>query len=149
MHRLSTYGEVIVMATSDSSRDIRWPLATGLGLVALMRPVLNIFGVMDEVKPAGPVVATVAISAVWVVTILLARAPRPVLTLVVAGLSYGVLAIALSGIVSPIKDGELRGPLATPIAIVPVLTVNALWGLLTGLVAAGLRRVTRRPRDEP
>ena len=59
-----------------------------------------------------------------------------------------MLAIALSGIVSPLKDGELQGPLANPTAIVPVLAVNALWGLLTGLVATGLRRITRRPADE-
>ena len=75
------------MTTRDSTRDIWWPLAIGLGLFALIRPVLNIFGVMEEVKPAGPIIATLLISAVWVVAILWTRAPRPVLTLVVAGLS--------------------------------------------------------------
>jgi hypothetical protein len=30
---------------------------------------------------------------------------------------------------------ELQGPLATPVAIVPVLLTNAIWGLATGAIA--------------
>lgn len=124
----------------EAVREVRWPLVVGLGAVALVRPVLNIFEVMDDVKPAGPLVVTAVITVVWVVAVLVAREPHPVRTLVYAGLTYAVLAIALSGIVSPIKDGELQGPLTNPAAIVGVLAVNALWGLVAGVIAQALRR---------
>lgn len=123
------------MKTSRTASAIRWPLVIALGAFALVRPVMNIFGVMDDVKPVGPLVVTLVISVAWISVVVIIRDPRPLLTLVLAGLAYAVLAIALSGIVSPIKDGHLEGPLANPIAIVPVLCVNALWGLITGLVA--------------
>lgn len=130
--------------TIDSLKEVRWPLAVSLGVLALVRPVLNIFGVMDDVKPLGPIVVTALITVVWVAAVLLARDPNPVRTLVITGLVYGVLAIALSGIVSPIKDGELQGPLTNPIAVPAVLVVNAVWGLVAGLVAAGLSARLRR-----
>jgi hypothetical protein len=63
-----------------------------------------------------------------------------VLTLVCAGVVYGVLSIVLSGILSPILTGQLQGPLAMPFAIIPVLAVNAVWGLITGVIALLVRR---------
>jgi hypothetical protein len=81
------------------------------------------------------------VTAVWVLVVGLGRVAQPVLTLVGAGLAYGVFAIALSGILSPILSGELQGPLAMPIAIVPMLLVNALWGLVAGGLALLVARV--------
>lgn len=133
------------MTSTPSVRtDLRWALVIALGALALVRPVLNILGALDDVKPVGPLVVTVAITAVWIAVVVLARAPRPVHTLVLAGITYAVLALALSGILSPIVDDELRGPLANPIAILPMLVVNALWGLLAGLLAAALQGATGR-----
>lgn len=119
---------------------VHWPLALGLAVVALVRPVMNIFGVMDDIKPVGPLVVTVLITVVWIVAVTLARVPQPLLTLVAAGIGYVVLAIAVSGIASPLKDGQLEGPLANPIAIVPMLIVNTVWGLIAGLLAIGWQR---------
>ena len=33
--------------TIDVLKGVRWPLVVSLGVLALIRPVLNIFGVMD------------------------------------------------------------------------------------------------------
>ena len=41
-------------------------------------------------------------------------------------------------------DGELQGPLAHPVAIVPVLLVNALWGLIAGLLAVSAAKLRTR-----
>ncbi|MGY0058017.1 hypothetical protein ACWY4P_15905 [Streptomyces sp. LZ34] len=47
---------------------------------------------------------------------------------------------------TPVLTGRLQGPLAHPIAIVPLFAVNALWGALCGVCAVGLRRMRgRRP----
>jgi hypothetical protein len=121
-------------------RTLHWPLVLGLGALALVRPLTRILG-LDV--PGGPVLLTVVITAVWVAAVGLARIARPVLTLVAAGLVYGVLAILLSAVLSPILTGELQGPLATPFGfgIVAVLAVNAVWGTVAGLLAAGVQRV--------
>ncbi|EIF00119.1 hypothetical protein SacglDRAFT_03254 [Saccharomonospora glauca K62] len=127
-------------------RSVKWPVVVGLGAFGLVRPVLNITGVADDLgKPLTPILATVVITLIWIAAVGFTRVPEPVLTLVFAGLTYGVLTIVVSAILSPILDGELQGPLAHPAAIVGVLGVNALWGLIAGLLAAGVRRV----RDVP
>ncbi|GAA4666331.1 hypothetical protein [Kineococcus glutinatus] len=66
--------------------------------------------------------------------------------LVAAALVYGVLSIVLSGVLSPLLTGELRGLLATPAAIVPVLVVDVVWGLACGGIALALQRRRRAHR---
>ena len=113
------------------ARSVSWLLAGILGVVALIRPVVRIVASESgyELSPVSPVLLTIGITVVWIIAVVGSR------TLVAAGLVYGVLSIALSGILSPILDGELQGQLANPVAIVPVLLVNALWGLVAGLLA--------------
>lgn len=111
-----------------------------LGVVALIRPLLNILGLMDAV-PGGPVLVTVLISLMWIAVVGLSGTARAFQTLVLAGLAYGTFAIALSAVLSPILIGELQGPVANPIAIPSVLIVNALWGAVAGVVALGVQRV--------
>lgn len=124
--------------------ELSWPVAVGLGVLALARPVMSMVGVMDQLgKPLAPVLVTLAISAVWVAVVGLDRVRHPVLTLGCAGLVYGVLAIVLSAIFSPLLNGQLQGPLATPggVGVFATLVVNALWGLVVGMVAAGVQHL--------
>jgi len=112
--------------------------------LALVRPLLNIAGLSDDWgKPATPLLATAAITIIWIAGVVVTRQAKPVLTLVLAGLTYAVLAMAMSGVLSPLLGGELRGPLTSPLAIPGVLAVNAFWGLLAGLIAAAFRRPSR------
>ena len=118
-------------------------LILGLGLLALVRPLASIVVEQSghELGAAPRLLLTAAITLVWVAAVGLGRAPRPLLTLVLAGLVYAVAAIVLSGILSPLLLGHLSGPLAQPLAIVPMLLVNALWGLIAGLLALAVRRL--------
>ena len=118
-------------------------LILGLGLLALVRPLASIVVEQSghELGAAPRLLLTAAITLVWVAAVGLGRAQRPLLTLVLAGLVYAVAAIVLSGILSPLLLGHLSGPLAQPLAIVPMLLVNALWGLIAGLLALGVRRL--------
>lgn len=137
---------VVVMT---NTRTVNWLLVIGLGALALLRPLVRIaeaaLGI--ENHPAVPIALTVVISVVWVAIVGLSRNHAPVLTLLFAGLAYGVLSIILSGILSPMLDGRLDGPLANPIAIAPVLVLNALWGLMAGGLALLLQRVRGIPRS--
>lgn len=128
-----------------SGGGLNWLLIIGLGVLALIRPVFSIAGFSDALgKPATPIILTVAISLVWVFAVGLSRVPRPVLTLVLAGVVYAVLAIALSAVLSPLLSGELQGPLQNPAAVVSVLITNVVWGAVAGLIALSLRRVRAR-----
>ncbi|GAA1546893.1 hypothetical protein [Nocardioides humi] len=118
-----------------------WPLVLTLAAVALVRPLLSITGLADDWgRPLTPLLATAAITAVWIGAVLVTRQADPVRVLVATGLVYAVLATALSGVLSPILDGELHGPLTNPIALVAMLAVNAGWGALAGMLALRLRR---------
>ncbi|AFR07603.1 MULTISPECIES: hypothetical protein [Nocardiopsis] len=131
--------------------EIPWPLVLGLGALALIRPLLNVTGIADALSPGPtvPVVTTVVITAVWVTAVVVARVPRPLLTLVHAGLAYGVFAVVSSAILSPLLQGELQGPLTHPFAPVSVLAVNALWGALSGLLALVARAALDRGAHHP
>ena len=121
---------------------LNWLLILGLGLLALARPVTNT--VLDQLGiDLGPIVPlgwTMIISVVWISAVGLTRTSWPVATLLLTGIAYGVFAIVLSGILSPILLGELRGPLTTPIGVVAVLATNAVWGVITGGIALALQR---------
>ncbi|MGP3989837.1 hypothetical protein [Streptomyces sp. 3N207] len=125
-------------------KRLNWPLTTGLAAVALIRPLFSITGLSDSLgKPVTPLILTVAISAVWIGVGALSRVREPLLTLIAAGLTYALGTIVLSGVLSPLVDGELDGPLAHPQAIAPLFAVNAAWGALCGACALGLRKTTR------
>ncbi|TDF93740.1 hypothetical protein [Paenibacillus piri] len=126
------------------SKDIvkeNWPLILGLGALALIRPIMKMTGVIDIIgQQFGSILMTVLISLAWLIIVLMKKIPNPVAILVYAGLSYAFFAILLSGILSPILDGKLQGPLTNPLAIVSVFATNAIWGLIIGGIAKALSR---------
>lgn len=129
------------MTFTTRLRHLNWSLILGLAALALIRPLFSIVGLSDLLgKPATPLVLTAVITVAWVLVVGLSRVREPVLTLVAAALAYAVAAGILSAILSPILTGEVQGVLATPLAIVPMLITNAIWGLVAGLLALAVQR---------
>ncbi|WP_251038367.1 hypothetical protein [Paenibacillus albidus] len=105
-----------------------------------MRPIMKITGAMDLIgQQFGSILMTILISLAWLMIVLMKRVPNPVVVLVYAGLSYALFAIILSGLVSPILDGKLQGPLTNPLSMISVFATNAIWGFLVGRIAKALR----------
>lgn len=129
-------------ATDGRLDDLPWMLIVGLGALALVRPLLHVFGITEASGSPTMVQLTVTlvISLLWISAAVIARLSRPVLTLVLTGLAYGVFSTVLSAILSPLLTGELQGPVANPIALVPLLALNALWGCVAGAVALAVGR---------
>jgi hypothetical protein len=126
----------------ETFKHLHWPLILGLGALALIRPLANIMNISDYFgKGTVALTTTVAISLAWILIVGLSRVDHPVLVLVFSGITYALYSMVLSGIVSPILTGELQGPLATPIAIIPILLVNAVWGTVAGLLGLGVQRL--------
>lgn len=119
-------------------------LGIALGAFALVRPLFRIGAEQlgSSVPGFVPLLLTLGITIVWVLVVGLGRNRAPIPTLVVAGVSYAVIAMALSGVLSPILDGQFSGPLANPIAIVPMLLINGLWGAASGALAMLVQRMT-------
>lgn len=130
------------LTTANPRPAVSWPLVLGLGALALLRPLARITGAADALgAPTGPLLLTGLVTLVWIGVVGLGRVPRPVLTLTLAGVAYGVYIVPLSAVLSTVLTGTLQGPLAMPIAIVPILVTNALWGGLAGLLALAVQRL--------
>jgi hypothetical protein len=141
-NRFAHVGPLLASGSVGKLKNLHWPLVLGLGALALVRPLIRIItdpaGSSDA--PATAITVTLLISAIWIAVVGFTDVTHPLLTSVCAGVVYGVLSIVLSAILSPILTGQLQGPLATPFAIIPVLAVNAVWGLITGALALLVRR---------
>lgn len=141
------------MTLSTLIARLNWPLVLGLAALALIRPLFSIVGLSDALgKPGTPLVLTATITLTWALVVGLNQVREPVVTLVASGLAYAVMVIGLSAVLSPILTGELQGPLAMPLAIIPLLVTNALWGVAAGglaLLIRGLRDSRHRGDSGP
>ncbi|MEU2266033.1 hypothetical protein ABZ568_06235 [Streptomyces olindensis] len=113
-----------------------------LTAVALVRPLFSVTGLSEALgKPLTPVVLTLAITLTWILAVGLSRVREPLLTLLAAGVMYALATLVLSGVLSPLLTGKLQGPLAQPMAIIPLILINLVWGAFCGACAIGLRRM--------
>ena len=120
---------------------LHWSLILGMGALALLHPFMHIIGMTEALgRPFGPLLIMGFISLIWLVIVGFGKVRAPILTLTLTGLTYGVFAILISAIVSPLLEGRLSGPITNPFAFVAVLITNALWGLFVGLVARALQQ---------
>jgi hypothetical protein len=118
-------------------KKLNWKLIIVLAVFALVRPVMSMLGISEAIgKPVASIGATIIISFVWIIAVVRARESQPVLTLMLVGIGYAVLAIIISGIFSPILLGQLQGPLTNMFAFVSVFVTNAIWGLIAGVIAS-------------
>ncbi|MEU3020365.1 hypothetical protein ABZ635_23560 [Nocardiopsis sp. NPDC007018] len=130
-----------------SPPGVPWSLVLSLGALALVRPLANATGVAEAVgTPWAQVGTTLLVTATWVAAVVVAHVPRPFVTLVCAGVAYGVLAILLGAVLSPLLGEGLQGPLARPVAVLPVLALNAMWGAAAGGVAVAVGATLGRGR---
>lgn len=121
---------------------VPWAVVTGLSALALLWPLTGLTGVLGTGAPRAFAVISIT-AAVWIGVVGLGRVPRPVLTLTLTGLAYGLVGVALSQL-APVLAG-FGGPGGAGVepawTIIPALLVDSFVGLLAGLVAAGVQRL--------
>lgn len=121
---------------------VPWGVVAGLSALALLWPLTGLTGVLGTGAPrAFAIIGFTA--AVWIGVVGLGRVPRPVLTLTLTGVAYGLVAVALGQLV-PVLGG-FGGPGGSGVepawTIIPALLIDAFWGALAGLAAAGVQRL--------
>lgn len=122
--------------------QLHWPLIIGLGALALLRPLMSITGLLDRLgRPTTAIAVTIAISLLWLVIVVGTHVRRPFLTLLCVGVTYGVFAILLSALLSPLLTGTLMGPITNVAATISVLITNAIWGGTVGVLALLVQRL--------
>ncbi|MBE1875799.1 hypothetical protein [Myceligenerans pegani] len=114
---------------------IQWPLIGGLACLALLWPLTALTGLGSGAPRALAIVGITG--AVWIGVVGFGRVARPVLTLTLTGLAFGVLTILLSLVFAGI-DGA--GPGGAAWTALPALAMDAFWGFLAGLIALGIQR---------
>ncbi len=122
--------------------EVSWPVALGLGSLALLFPLADLTGLRDALgsAPTGLLLFGV-VFATWIGVVAFGRVPRPVLTLTLAGTVSGVVLVALSVTLRTLPDVD--GRLLVLGAVLEIARAVVL-GALAGLLAAALQRRSRR-----
>lgn len=147
-------------APASKRRPLGLPLVAiiGLALLAAPRVILHDLGVIHEGTALNALFVFLP-PVVWIVAVLVARAPNPFLTILVIGAFYGVfLAIGhqlMWGVAfadgPPVLGGNLAGldpaiqsGIVRSFAAVSSLVTGTVVGAITGLVAWAISALTRR-----
>ncbi|WP_285103553.1 hypothetical protein [Promicromonospora sp. MEB111] len=118
---------------------VSWTLVAGLSALALLWPLTGLTGALGSGGPRALAIIGIT-AAVWIGVVGLGRVPRPVLTLTLTGLAYGLVATAIGTLV-PVLSG-FGGPGGGPAwTLVPALAFDTMWGALAGIAAAGVQRL--------
>ncbi|WP_435769601.1 hypothetical protein [Nocardioides sp. SYSU DS0651] len=150
------------MDRPPSRRTLGLPLWLVVGLAALAVPRIVLHDLGTPVGPLVQALLTFGPPVVWVLVALRARVPSPVLTLVTVGTLYGcALALThnlmwdtvftdgdptLGGALAGELDEDTEEALLRTAAGVSSVFTGMVLGLISGLVASGIRQVTDRRR---
>ncbi|RPF21826.1 hypothetical protein EDD34_2461 [Myceligenerans xiligouense] len=109
--------------------------------MALLWPLTALAGIGAGAPRALAIVGVTA--AVWIGVVGFGRVARPVLTLTLTGLAFGVLTLLLSLVFAGVDGAGPRGAAWTAL---PALAMDAFWGCLAGLIALGVQRARGNAR---
>jgi len=122
---------------------VSWPLVVGLGSLALLWPLAELTNISDALGEAPTALTLLLVVAIsWIGGVGVFRVPRPVLTLTLAGVVYGLFLMALR----QVFGGPEVGISAPLLAVAAVFEIgrSALLGALAGLAAKGVQRLIGR-----
>lgn len=118
-------------APNTGDRTINWAVVLGLSTLGLLWPLAELTGMPDG--PARALVLLAITGVCWIGVVGFGGFPRPVLTLVLVGIGTG-LVWQMFGVV--FGQAGLR-------TLPYTLAMQAGWGALAGLIAAGIRNSRR------
>ena len=128
--------------TRTRPQPLPWTIILGLGATSLLWPLTALVGLPLE-GLTRPLVILVVTAATWIAVGGFGRIARPVLSLTLAGVVYGIVMVTVGALVP--GAGGPSGLVPTLAALV-IGTARATGiGALCGLAAAGVQRVTGRP----
>jgi len=138
------------MNTKQKHDQLPWLLIISLGLFALVRPVIKVFGdVFDyNVSVLATILITIVIAVVWVGVAVGQKVKKPVIVLALSGVTYGVLSIAMAAIIQltvpGLGDSEAKIPIILTVGLIATTIFNLVYGAFLGFVALMIQKVAKR-----
>jgi hypothetical protein len=140
------------MNTKQKNKSIQlpWPLILSLAAVALVRPVVKVFGDVFnyDVSPLVTILLTVAIAGVWIGVAVKLKVKKPVLVLAVTGVVYAVSSIAMAVIIQLVApdlgDGEAQISVLLTAGLIATTIFNVIYGGFLGFVASLIQKAATR-----
>lgn len=118
-------------------REIQWKLILGMASLALIKTLLSLIGLVGVFgKPVSNLEITLIISILWIFIVNSKSVKRPVLTLFLTGITFGVFVLIISTFASVIFTGNIQGPITNGFAFRGILVINGLWGFIVGGLAS-------------
>jgi len=132
----------------QTSRSLDWLLILSLASLPLLQALFSITGWAEALgRPQTPLLITLAITVTWVLVVGFSRAPRPILTLLLASLIAAAVATMLSLLVPTLRTGNpgnLFDGFDVAATFLVTTALHAVWGTLAGLLGAGVQRLQGR-----
>lgn len=138
------------MNVKQKTDQLPWLLILSLGLFALIRPVVKVFGDVFnyDVSPTATIIITVVIAAVWIGIVVKLKVKKPVIVLALSGVAYAVLsiamAVAIQFLVPDLGDDEAKIPVLLTAGLVATTVFNFIYGGFLGFVASLIQRETSK-----
>ncbi|GAB4085235.1 hypothetical protein GCM10028784_18650 [Myceligenerans cantabricum] len=123
---------------------IPWVLVAGLASLALLWPLTALTGLGSGAPRALAIVGTTA--AVWIGVAGFGRVARPVLTLTLTGVAFGVLTLLLSLVFASVDGAAVGFGGGAAWTALPALAMDAFWGCVAGLIALGVQKARGEAR---
>lgn len=141
------------MNTTQKLGTLPWKLIIALGLFALVRPLIKIFGVVWNYEvPAVVVLAITAVIALgWIGAVVKLRVSKPVVVLALSGAVYGVVSILMAVVIQlcvpDLRDSEAKIPVLLTVGLVATTVFNVIYSAILGFIAQGVQKVISKRRD--
>jgi len=138
------------MNIKQKINQLPWRLVLALGLLALVRPIIKIFGEVFgySVSPVATYIITAAIAVIWISIMVALKVKKPILVLAMSGAVYAVLSIAMAVviqlIVPDLGENEAKIPVLLTAGLVATTIFNFVYGAFLGLIASMIQKVLHK-----
>lgn len=140
----------MTMDVKQKAGQLPWLLILSLGLFALIRPVVKVFGDVFnyDVSPTATIIITVAIAAAWIGVVVKLKVKNPVIVLALSGVTYAVLSIVMAVIIQllvpNLGDDEAKIPILLTAGLIATTIFNFIYGAFLGFVASLIQKATSK-----
>lgn len=138
------------MNIKQKTNQFPWILIVSLGVLALIRPVVKVFGDVFgyNVSTLATIVITAVIAVTWIGIIVKLNTKRPVIVLAVSGLVYAVLsigmAVAIQLFAPDLGDDDAKISVLLTAGLIASTIFNFIYGAFLGFIASLIQRAVNK-----
>jgi hypothetical protein len=138
------------MNIKQKTNQLPLRLILSLGLLALIRPVIKLFGDVFDYRVSGlaTILITAAIATVWIGITVKLRVKKPVIVLALSGATYAFLSIAMAVTIQlafpDLGDGDAKIPVLLTAGLIATTVFNLVYGAFLGFIASLVQKAVNK-----